>query len=89
MLTGEGMICTLHCMSHSELIKKWPSLASFAEDVGVGYEAAKAMRRRNSVPGAYWMRMVSAATRREISGVTLEALAVAVGAPVLEAEAAE
>lgn len=60
----------------STLIDRWPSIAEFAGDVGCSYEAARQMRRRNSIPSAYWLRAVEAATARGIDGVSLEALAV-------------
>lgn len=64
--------------SHVEMINAWPSLAVFADDIGVSYGTAKAMRRRGSVPSEYWVAMVSKAPEREVSGVTFEALAAAV-----------
>lgn len=62
-------------MFHASLINLWPSLSDFADDIGVAYETAKAMRRRGSVPGGYWIRMVEAAQRRGIEGVTLRRIA--------------
>ncbi|OJU37177.1 MAG: hypothetical protein BGN94_08175 [Rhizobiales bacterium 68-8] len=70
-------------MTHSDLINLWPTLADFAADIGVEYGTAKAMRRRSSVPSEYWLSMVRSADGRGIAGVTLEALAAAVAAPVL------
>ncbi|HKY71633.1 MAG TPA: hypothetical protein VJL88_06915 [Nitrospira sp.] len=64
--------------SHVDMINEWPSLAEFAEDIGVSYGTAKAMRRRGSVPSEYWVVMVSKAAEREIAGVTFAALAEAV-----------
>lgn len=72
-------------MTHADLINLWPSLTAFAADVGVGYESAKAMRRRSSIPPAYWKRMVDAARDRGIDGVNYERLAEIVALP----EAAE
>lgn len=62
-------------MSHASLINGWPSLSVFADDIGVPYVTAKAMRRRSSIPSAYWLRAVEAAKARGVSNVTLEALA--------------
>jgi hypothetical protein len=61
--------------SISTLIDRWPSIADFANDVGCSYEAARQMRRRNSMPSAYWLRAVEAAKARAIADVSLEALA--------------
>jgi hypothetical protein len=73
-------------MTHADLINLWPSLASFAEDLGVQYVTAKAMRRRESIPAGYWLQMIDCASRREIEGVTLDALARAAAKSVEAAE---
>lgn len=73
-------------MTHADLINLWPSLSVFAEDIDVPYVTAKAMRRRMSIPAGYWTRMVDAASRRRICGVTLDGLA---KAAALTREAAE
>ena len=65
-------------MSHAKIINEWPNLSEFADDLGVPYGTAKAMRRRGSIPTEYWLIVVSKAAEREIDGVTLEALAAAV-----------
>lgn len=65
-------------MSHTEIINRWPSLSAFASDLGIAYGTAKAMRRRGSIPPTYWPTMVAKAKTRKLSGITLEALAVAV-----------
>lgn len=62
-------------MNHTDVINLWPSISAFAEDIGVSYGTAKAMRRRGSVPGGYWAKMVAKAEEREIKGVTLDVLA--------------
>ena len=62
-------------MTHAEIIGKWPKLSDFAADLRVQYGTAKAMRRRSSIPPAYWAAVVSKAALREIKGVTLQALA--------------
>jgi hypothetical protein len=62
-------------MTHADLINLWPSLSAFAEDLGVQYVTAKAMRRRVSVPAGYWLRMIECAETRGIEGVTLDVLA--------------
>lgn len=65
----------LERMTHSEIIRLWPSLSEFARDLGVAYGTAKAMRRRDSIPPAYWQALVGHARARRIEGVTFEALA--------------
>lgn len=72
-------------MSHADLINLWPSLAEFADDLGVPYVTAKAMRRRSSVPASHWMRMVAVASEKGFSGVTLEALALHASQKTVEA----
>lgn len=47
-----------------KILDLWPSLADFARDVLIGYEAAKQMRRRGSIPVKYWPAMIAAADRR-------------------------
>lgn len=73
-------------MTHSDVIDLWNSIAAFAEDVGVAYGTAKAMRRRNSIPPEYWIVVVQKATGRGISAVSLEVLASAVAKTVEPAE---
>lgn len=62
-------------MTHALIIDLWPTTAAFGGDIGVPYETAKAMRRRGSIPSGYWVRVVDAAKRREIDGVSYERLA--------------
>lgn len=62
-------------MKHDSIIDQWPSLAAFAEEIGLSYQAAKAMRRRASIPGCYWLRIEEVAQSRGFTTVTLRALA--------------
>ena len=55
----------------TDMIDAWPSIAEFAADAGCGYEAARQMRRRASIPPAYWLRIIDAAERRKLDGITL------------------
>lgn len=57
-----------------QIIGQWPSLSEFAADIGVNYDTAKAMRRRDSIAPAHWPVIVEAAKRRGIRGVSLERL---------------
>lgn len=63
-------------MTHKDIINLWPSLRDFANDIGVAYGTAKAMRRRGSIPAKYWAAMIDHASTRKISGVTHKKLAV-------------
>lgn len=57
--------------SISDLISKWPNIAAFANDVGCGYEAARQMRRRESIAPEHWDRVISASDHRGIPGVSI------------------
>ncbi|TKT80013.1 hypothetical protein XW59_006535 [Aquamicrobium sp. LC103] len=61
--------------SISALIDTWPTIAEFASEVGCGYEAARQMRRRESIAPEHWAAVVVSCERREIEGVTFEWLA--------------
>lgn len=61
--------------SISSLIDHWPTIGEFASEVGCGYEAARQMRRRDSIAPEHWQKVISAAKRRGISGVSLGWLA--------------
>ena len=54
------------------LIDQWPTIAEFAADVGCGYEAARQMRRRNSIAPEHWPNVVKASKDRGFTGVTFE-----------------
>jgi hypothetical protein len=69
-------------MTHADIINRWPTLTDFANDIGVAYGTAKAMRRRDSIPSEHWVAVVARASEREITDVTLEALAHAAAARV-------
>jgi len=64
--------------THTDIINEWPSLSDFADDLGVQYGTAKAMRRRGSIPPEHWIVLIARARERKIRGVTLETLASAV-----------
>lgn len=72
------MIYTHWIMDHVAVFNLWPSLGTFAADLGIAYGTAKAMRRRGKIPAEYWVAVVTAAQMRDIAGVTLEVLAEAV-----------
>jgi len=61
--------------SISDLIAKWETIGKFADDVGCGYEAARQMRRRQSIAPEHWANVVGACERKGVPGVTMEWLA--------------
>ena len=62
-------------VSISDLISRWPTIGEFAASIGCGYEAARQMRKRESIAPEHWGNVISAAKRRGIKGVTMEWLA--------------
>lgn len=73
-------------MSHALIISQWPSISAFADDIGVPYGTAKAMRRRGAIPDGYWIKVVDCAKARGLEGVTLEKLAEIAAAKLEAAE---
>jgi hypothetical protein len=61
--------------SYIAIIDQWPSIAAFGRDIGVKDVTARAMRARDSIPPEFWTRLVVAAERRRLAGVTYELLA--------------
>lgn len=61
----------------SDIIDLWPkpSIATFADDIGVVYVTAQVMRYRDSINSKHWDAVVAAAKRRGIHGVSLAVLA--------------
>ncbi len=58
-----------------DLIDRWGKISEFARDVGCGYEAARQMRRRESIAPEHWEQVVAASERRGIKGITFVWLA--------------
>ena len=54
-------------MRFRHLIASWPSLHDFAADIGVKFETAKGMYRRDSIAPAHWDAVARAAKRRRIT----------------------
>lgn len=86
LLTTRGTICTVMSMirgndsqtrptSHREIVSRWPSIAAFADDIGVAYETAKKMNQRSSIGRDYWLKVVEAAAKRGIDGISIELIA--------------
>lgn len=61
-----------HPTSIEDLIDQWPTITSFAADVGCGYEAARQMRMRQSIAPKHWPSVIKASKDRGIEGVSFE-----------------
>ena len=61
-------------LSHRDVIDLWPTLRDFADDIGVTYNTAKHMRRRNSIPDAHRAAAIDGAVRRELGELSFELL---------------
>lgn len=51
-------------MTFRDIVKLWPTIQAFADDVGVGYEAARKMAARDTISEVHWQAVVDAAKRR-------------------------
>ena len=58
-----------------EIIAKWPSVDTFADDLGISPMGAYAMQHRNRIDAKHWVTLVHAARNRRITGITYQALA--------------
>lgn len=75
-LTDSYAFCISRGMdSFSKIIALWPTVASFAEDVGAKYPTAASWEQRNTLPPDVWEKVVAAAARRGFEGVTFGRLA--------------
>lgn len=61
-------------LTHTETIGLWDTIADFARDIDVGYEAARKMSERNSIHSDHWQDVVNAAKKRGFQEVSLEQL---------------
>lgn len=59
----------------SEIIDLWPSAESLGGDIGVGGGTVRKWKSRNSIPGSFWLPIITAAAKRGIEGLTLDLLA--------------
>lgn len=57
-----------------EIIGQWPTIAVFADDIGVKVGTAKLMRFRDSIHSDHWQAVVRAAKTRNIKGITPQLL---------------
>jgi hypothetical protein len=64
--------------SFAQLIAEWPrdwgltAIGTLAADLGVPYLNVQMMKFRNSIPSAYWPKVVAAARRRGMEHSTLQ-----------------
>ena len=61
-------------MTVHQIIGLWPSIASFAEDIGERPGNVRAWKRRNSIPAERWLDVVAASKKRGID-LSLQRLA--------------
>jgi hypothetical protein len=62
--------------SFSEIVTRWPSLQTLANDMGgVPVTTVQSWRDRDSIPNRRWPCLIKAAKARGIRGVTYEKLA--------------
>lgn len=59
----------------SQIIDALGGYAKAADAIGVPTGTVSAWKTRDSIPPAYWHRLVNAATAMNLAGVSLEALA--------------
>lgn len=65
-------------MTVQQIIDMWPSASEMARDIGLRRPShGTVMKARGSIPVEYWAKLVEAAERRSIKGVTFEALTLA------------
>lgn len=60
--------------SHTDIIDRWPSLATYASDIDVAYVTAQVMRYRGSIHPRHWDAVVDAARIRGWEDITHELL---------------
>lgn len=63
-------------ISHADIIRIWPTVAAFAQDVGIGIGTARKMVVRRSIPGRYWLDVEQAAAKRRLKTPTGESVTV-------------
>ncbi|KLK91395.1 hypothetical protein AA309_20040 [Microvirga vignae] len=58
-----------------DIIALWPSASELARDLGLKREShGTVMKARGSIPVVHWPRLISAAKKRGIKGITYEVL---------------
>jgi len=58
----------------TDIIAEWETLEAFRASVGVPYQRARKWRDRDSIPPAYWPKVVSACRKKGLKGVTSDVL---------------
>ncbi len=61
--------------SFSDVIRLWPTIEQFADDLSVNFWTASAWMRRDRIPSVFWMDLVEVAARRGWAIVSVQALA--------------
>jgi len=72
-------------MTVTDIFTLWPSVSDLARDLGLKREShGTLMKHRGSIPVGYWPRLLDAAARRGIQGLSYDVLVAAhAGAPPL------
>ena len=60
--------------THKDILELWPSYKTLADDIEADYYTVMKWKERNSIPAAYWRRVVESAHKRDIA-VTYKLLA--------------
>lgn len=54
-------------ISFRDIINRWKNAEEFGRDLGLkGYSHGRVMKRRNSIPPAYWPKVLEAAHKQNI-----------------------
>lgn len=61
--------------SFRNIIKRWESYQALADDLGEAYVTVQQWHLRDKIPPRVWPHVVTAASRRGYSDITLESLA--------------
>lgn len=62
-------------MDAKYIINRWPSAKALADDLGQNSVTIRAWKRRNRIPGSFWVAVRDAAKRRGFSEISLEVVA--------------
>lgn len=62
--------------THRDIVKLWPTVIEFADDIGVGVEAARKMVFRDSIADEHWAAVAAAAKRRKLKTAARESVTV-------------
>lgn len=64
-------------LTYTDIIARWPkpSISTFARDIGVAYVTAQQMSQHDRINSRHWKRIVLAARRRGLPGITYDILA--------------